>query len=130
VLAIVGIETAEAASASALLVIVHNLGGAVGIASLQTFLMRREQLHVYLLGEGVSLFNDDTRQRLDQLVQYFLGHGVTDPTLAWHKAVLAIGQAVQQQASVMAFADTFYVLGAIMLVGLATTVLYRRPRGD
>ncbi|MBV8410186.1 MAG: DHA2 family efflux MFS transporter permease subunit [Alphaproteobacteria bacterium] len=127
VLAVAGIETSQAASASALLTIMHNLGSAVGIASLESFLIRREQLHFYRLSEEVSVFEQDTRQRLDQLVQYFLGHGATDSTLAWREAVLAVGQAVQQQANVMAFADTFYVLGAIMLVGLATTVLFRRP---
>jgi DHA2 family multidrug resistance protein len=127
VLAIAGIETVEAASASALLSILHNLGGAVGIASLQTFLLRREQLHLHQLSETVSLFDEMTRQRLDQLVQYFLAHGVTDPAFARHQSVATIARAVEEQASVMAFADTFYVLGAIMLVALATTVLYRRP---
>jgi DHA2 family multidrug resistance protein len=127
VLALAGIEAADAASASALLSIVHNLGGATGIASLQTFLMRREQLHIRQLSESVSMFDENTRQRLDQLVHHFLGHGIGDPGLAWRQAMLTITQAVQEQASVMAFADTFYVLGAIMLVAVAITALYRRP---
>jgi DHA2 family multidrug resistance protein len=127
VLAVVGIAAADAASASSLLAILHNLGGALGIASLQSFFMRREQLHFRQLAESVTLFDDPVRQRLDQLVQYFLGHGVADRGLAWRQAVRTIAQTVQEQASVMAFGDTFYVLGAIMLVAVAITALYRRP---
>jgi DHA2 family multidrug resistance protein len=120
-------EATDAASASALLSILHNLGGATGIASLQTFLMRREQMHLRQLSEAVSPFEENTRHRLDQLAQYFLSHGIADPGLAWRKAVLTVAQTVREQASVMAFSDTFYVLGAAMLVALATTALYRRP---
>jgi DHA2 family multidrug resistance protein len=127
VLAIGGIATADVASASALLSITRNLGGAIGIATLQTFLTRRQQLHAQQIGEQVSPFDELTRQRLDQLAQYFLGHGISDPGIAWRKAVLAISKIVQEQASVMAFSDAFYVLGVAMLLALATTVLYRRP---
>jgi DHA2 family multidrug resistance protein len=104
-----------------------NLGGAIGIAGLQTLLIRREQLHASRLGEAVTLFDPDTRARLDQLVRHFTEHGTDDPTLAWRKAVAAIGARLHEQASVMAFADTFYAMGAAMLLALATTVIYRRP---
>jgi DHA2 family multidrug resistance protein len=126
-LAIDGIASSDAPSASALLTVMRNLGGAVGIAALQTFLGRREQLHASRLGEAVTLFDEDTRARLDQLVQHFTAHGVADPVHAWRKAVAAIGARVQEQASVMAFADTFHLMGAAMLLALATAVLYRRP---
>jgi DHA2 family multidrug resistance protein len=126
-LAVVGIAAADAASASALLSVMYSLAAATGIASLQSFLLRREQLHARQLSETVSLFDESTRQRLDQLVQYFLSHGVADPAIAWRKAVLSIAETVQEQASVMAFSDVFYVLGAVMLAAVATTALYRRP---
>ena len=40
-----GIEHEQASSASALFNMMRNLGGSIGIASLQTLLTRREQFH-------------------------------------------------------------------------------------
>jgi DHA2 family multidrug resistance protein len=121
-----GIEPENAGSASALFNMMRNLGGAIGIAVLQTFLTKREQFHSNILGQSVTLFDETTRARIDHLVRHFLVHGVTDPALAWHKAVIAIGHRMQQQAFTMAFADTFYLLGVALLVALAATLMLRR----
>src|SRR5689334_17353819 len=50
-----GIEAENAASASALFNMMRNLGGAIGIAALQTLLTRREQYHSNVLTQSVSL---------------------------------------------------------------------------
>ena len=126
-LAAAGIEPENAGSASALNNMSRNLGGAIGIAVLQTFLTKREQFHFNVLGQSVSLFDQATRIRLDRLTHYFLAHGVSDPQLAWHKAVIALANRVHQQAYVMAFGDTFYLLGAALLVALVMALLLRRP---
>jgi len=126
-LASAGIEAENTGSASALLNVMRNLGGAIGIALLQTFLTKREQFHSNVLGQSVSVFDEATRTRLDNLVHYFLAHGVTDPALAWHKAVVAIGARVHQQAFTMAFGDTFYLLGAALVVALVSALLLKKP---
>jgi DHA2 family multidrug resistance protein len=126
-LASAGIEVEDTGSASALLNVMRNLGGAMGIALLQTFLTRREQFHSSVLGQSVSVFNEATRTRLDQLTHYFLNHGISDPAAAWHKAVVAIGNRVHQQAYTMAFGDTFCLLGVALVVALAAALLLRKP---
>jgi DHA2 family multidrug resistance protein len=126
-LASAGIEAENTGSASALLNVMRNLGGAIGIALLQTFLTKREQFHSNVLGQSVSVFDEATRTRLDKLVHYFLAHGVSDPALAWHKAVVAVGARVHQQAFTMAFGDTFYLLGAALVVALVSALLLRKP---
>jgi MFS transporter, DHA2 family, multidrug resistance protein len=50
-----GIEAENAGSAPGLFNMMHLLGGAVGIAMLQTFLTKREQYHSDLLSQSVSL---------------------------------------------------------------------------
>lgn len=122
-----GIERENAGSASALFNMMRNLGGAIGIALLQTFLTKREQFHSNILSQSVSIFDEATRRRIDQLVHYFLSHGTVDPALAWHNAVVAIGRRVQQQAFTMAFADTFYLLGIALAVALIAALLLRKP---
>jgi DHA2 family multidrug resistance protein len=121
-----GIETANAGSASALFNMMRNLGGAVGIAMLQTFLTKREQFHSNVLTQSVSLFAEATRARIEALTRYFLSHGVADRDAAWHQAVVAIGRTVREQAYVMAFGDTFYLLGAGLIVALVATLLLKR----
>jgi DHA2 family multidrug resistance protein len=124
-----GIEAENAGSASALFNMMRNLGGAVGIAMLQTFLTKREQYHSNVLTPSVSLFEQATRTRLDQLTQYFIHHGVTDPADAAHRAFVAIGGIVQKQAFILAFSDTFYLMGATLLVGLMA-VLFLKKAGQ
>jgi DHA2 family multidrug resistance protein len=121
-----GIEMENAGSASALFNMMRNLGGAIGIAMLQTFLTKREQYHSNVLGQSVTLFEQATRTRIDQLTQYFLNHGITDRTEASREALVAIGHVVQKQAFILAFSDTFYLLGAALIVGLMAVVLLKK----
>ena len=122
-----GIEAENAGSASGLFNMMRNLGGAVGIAMLQTFLTKREQYHSNVLMQSVSLLEQATRTRIEQLTQYFMNHGVVDHAEAAHRAVVAIGQIVQKQAFILAFSDTFYLLGAALIVALMAALLLKKP---
>jgi DHA2 family multidrug resistance protein len=122
-----GIEKANAGSASALFNMMRNLGGAMGIAALQTVLTKREQYHSNVLTEPVSLFQEATRARIDGLVHYFRAHGAAGREEAWHQAVVAIGQVVRQQAYLMAFSDTFYLLGAALIFALIAALMLSKP---
>jgi DHA2 family multidrug resistance protein len=122
-----GIEAENAGSASGLFNMMRNLGGAVGIAMLQTFLTKREQYHSNVLMQSVSLLEQATRTRIEQLTQYFVNHGVIDRTEAAHRALVAIGHVVQKQAYILAFSDTFYLLGIALIAALAATLLLRKP---
>jgi DHA2 family multidrug resistance protein len=121
------IEAENAGSASGLFNMMRNLGGAVGIAMLQTFLTKREQYHSNVLMQPVSLFEPATRDRIEQLTQYFIHHGVLDPADASHHAVVAIGQIVQKQAFILAFSDNFFLLGVALICALIATLLLRKP---
>jgi len=121
------IEPGNAGSASALFNMMRNLGGAIGIAVLQTFLSKREQYHSNVLMQPVSLLGQATRTRIEALTQYFINHGVLDPADASHRALVAIGQVVQKQAFIFAFSDTFYLLGVALIVALIATLLLRKP---
>ncbi|AUC93017.1 EmrB/QacA family drug resistance transporter [Bradyrhizobium sp. SK17] len=122
-----GIELENAGSASALFNMMRNLGGAVGIAVLQTVLTKREQYHSNVLMQSVSLLEQATRTRIEQLTQYFMNHGVADQAAATHRAIAAIGNVVQKQAYILAFSDTFYLLGVALIVALAATLLLKKP---
>jgi MFS transporter, DHA2 family, multidrug resistance protein len=122
-----GIEAENAGSASGLFNMMRNLGGAIGIAALQTLLTEREQYHSNVLSQSVSLFEQATRNRIDQLTQYFMNHGVIDRVDAVHRAYVAIGKVVQKQAFILAFSDTFYLLGVALIVALMASLMLKKP---
>ncbi|MDP1960623.1 MAG: MDR family MFS transporter [Reyranella sp.] len=126
-LAIGGIDTEDAGSASALLNVMRNQGGAVAIALLQTILATREQFHAGVLGESITLFDEATRVRLDQLTRYFLEQGVTDAATAGRDAVIAIVDQVHRQAYTMAIGDVFLLLGAVLVAALGAALFLGRP---
>ncbi|MET3994178.1 DHA2 family multidrug resistance protein [Bradyrhizobium sp. S3.9.2] len=122
-----GIEAENAGSASGLFNMMRNLGGAVGIALLQTLLTKREQYHSNVLMQSVSVFEQATRTRLEQLTQYFINHGVLGRADAAHRAYVAIGHTVQKQAYIFAFSDTFYLLGMALIVALIAVFFLKKP---
>jgi MFS transporter, DHA2 family, multidrug resistance protein len=55
-----------------------------------------------------------------------MGHGVTDAATAQRKAIVTLGDIVRRQATIMAYADTFAVLGVLLLLAAGLLLLTRR----
>ncbi|MFL5281099.1 MAG: MFS transporter [Rhodopila sp.] len=126
-----GIAQAEAAAASGLSNMLRNLGGAVGTAVLATVLTKREQFHSNIIGQSVTLYREEVRERIDGLTQYFLSHDVADPAVAQHKAVVAIGATIRQQALILGFSDTFMVIAMVLVIAAVVLLLTHKTRvGD
>jgi DHA2 family multidrug resistance protein len=125
-----GIEAENAGSASGLFNMTRNLGGAIGIAVLQTLITKREQFHSNILMSSVSNFSEATRQRIADLTHYFLTHGIADAAVAQHEAIVAIGRTVRHQAFVMSYGDVFFLLGAGLILSLLATLALRKGAGS
>lgn len=123
-----GIEQENAGAASALFNMMRNLGGAIGIAALQTFLTKREQYHSNVISQSVSLFSETTRARLDDLTAYFATHGAESAVDAGNKAVLQVALRVREQANIMAFSDTFGLLGVLLAGALLASLMLEKPK--
>jgi MFS transporter, DHA2 family, multidrug resistance protein len=93
-----GIAPSEAGAASGLSNMLRNLGGAVGTATVATVLTKREQFHSNIIGQSVTLYREEVRQRITEMTNYFLSHGISDPATANHQAIVAIGNIVKRQA--------------------------------
>jgi DHA2 family multidrug resistance protein len=127
VVATAGIEAENAGSASALFNMTRNLGGAIGIAALQTLLTKREQYHSNVLTQSVTLFEQASRTRIERLTQYFMNHGITDRADAAHRAYVAIGHVVQKQAFILAFSDIYYTIGVALIIALFASLALSKP---
>ncbi|MDB6089198.1 MAG: disulfide bond formation protein DsbA [Gammaproteobacteria bacterium] len=125
-IAVAGIERQYAGSAAALYNMMRNLGGAIGIAVLQTFLTKREQFHSNVLTQQVSLLGAATRTRLAELTGRFMTHGVSDAAVAPREAIVATGRIIRQQASVMAYSDTIILQSALLGLALVAVLLLKK----
>jgi MFS transporter, DHA2 family, multidrug resistance protein len=125
-IAMVGITGNEAGAASGLFNMMRNLGGAIGTAAVETFFTKREQYHSFIINQHVSLLEPGTRGRLASMQQYFMAHGVPDPAAAMHQAIIAVGQTIRAQATVMSYSDCFGLLGVALLGAVISVTLLRK----
>jgi MFS transporter, DHA2 family, multidrug resistance protein len=122
-IAMVGIAKSEAGAASGAFNMMRNLGGAIGTAALETFFTKREQFHSFIIGQHVSLLEPATRDRLAELQQHFMADGLPSAAEAWHRAVIAVGETIREQATIMGYADCFALLGVVLLAAILPVVL-------
>src|SRR5258707_175398 len=125
-----GIPPQDAAAASGISNMLRNLGGAIGTAVLATVITKREQFHSNIIGQSVSLGREEVRNRIAQMTDYFMGHGVPDPAAAHQQASIALGKALERQALVMGFIDTFAVIGAVLVLAAIAVALTRKVKAS
>jgi MFS transporter, DHA2 family, multidrug resistance protein len=125
-IALAGIRGQDAGGASGIFNMMRNLGGAIGTALLETFYTKREQYHSFVINQHVSLLEPATRARLGAMQQYFLAHGTADPAAAMHSAIIAVGNSIRAQATIMGYSDSFALLGAVLLLAAVAVALLRK----
>lgn len=93
------------------------LGGAVGTAILSTAITLREHLHFERVGETVSLYAAVTRERIAEVAAMHLQNG-GDPGLATQQTLAGLQALVRREAYVMAYSDSFFILGSVLLASI------------
>ena len=116
-------------NATALLNVVRNLGGAIGVALLTTLLARRSQAHQAVLVGHVDVWDSETTERLRAWTDHFAAQGA-DSFTAHRRAVGLLYQEVTRQAQLLAFADDFWVLFLLFCGALLLLPMLRRVRMD
>ena len=104
----------------------RNLGGAVGLALINTLLDKRMDLHLERLRESVAWGRAAADETLANMTAALATRG-SDAPLAATKQLALI---VRRQAEVMALADVFLALTAVFLACVAFAALMRRPAGQ
>jgi DHA2 family multidrug resistance protein len=125
-IAMLAVAPQEAGGASGLFNMMRNLGGAIGTAAIETFFTKREQFHSAMITPEVSLLEPATRNRLTDLQQYFMFHGFPDSASAMHRAIVAVGDTIRAQATIMGYADCFALLGVVLLVAAVLVALLKK----
>jgi MFS transporter, DHA2 family, multidrug resistance protein len=104
-------------NASGLFNLTRNLGGALGLALINTALDDRTDFHISRLHDKVTWGNAMAVETLNNFTQKFQGMG--DAPLM---ALKQLNQIVHRQATVMGFGDSFFLL-SLFYIGLSFMVL-------
>lgn len=124
-LALGTLPPAELKNASGVFNLTRNLGGAVGLALLNTLLHHREALHWSRLADHVDPARPEVEASLDLLADRL------EPLLPGVDARLAaldhLGGLVHREALVQAFNDAFLAVALLFAAALCLMPLIRRP---
>jgi DHA2 family multidrug resistance protein len=118
-LAYSNLPQAKSNKASALINLMRNLGGSVGIAVGSTLLSRRSQVHQTYLVSHLTPTATAFQNHWQNLAAQLHTYGV-DSADAHHRALAMISQTVQRQAMTLSYLDVFVVLitGSLIAAGL------------
>ncbi|MEH2483022.1 DHA2 family multidrug resistance protein [Nitrobacteraceae bacterium AZCC 2146] len=109
-------------NASGLFNLTRNLGGALGLALINTALDDRTDFHISRLHDKVTWGNAMAVETLNNFTQKFQGMG--DASIM---ALKQLNQIVHRQATVMGFGDAFFLLSFFYLALSTLVLLLNRP---
>ena len=110
-------------AAIGLLSLLRNEGGSVGTSMAQTVHERRDQFHTLRLGEYLDPFNATANSFLAQVRALF---ETGDPVLSQQLALQALENLREQQASALAYFDSFWLPAVVMLALVPLVLLMKR----
>jgi MFS transporter, DHA2 family, multidrug resistance protein len=116
-------------AAVGLLSLLRNEGGSVGTSLAQTVQERRDQFHTLRLGEYLDPFNAAANSFLARAHGFFLqqtGDPVASQQLAWQQ----LENLRQQQASSLAYFDSFWMMAVLTLAVAFFLLLMKRSVAD
>jgi DHA2 family multidrug resistance protein len=111
-------------NASGLFNLTRNLGGAVGLALINTLLDKRMDLHIARLHEAVSWGHTAADETLARLTAGFASRG-SDAALAATKQMSLMAR---RQAEILALSDVFLALTILFFGLVALAPIMRRPQ--
>ena len=103
----------------------RNIGGSSGIAAVTTLIARRSQYHQSVLVSHVTAYDQPYRDAVGKAAAVLQAGGASSADAA-HQAQGLIYGTVQKQASMLAFADAFWVMGILFLVIIPLMFLIRK----
>ena len=127
-LALSGFEGPELRYASGLFNLMRNLGGAIGIAVVNTWLQDMTRLHALRLDEAFGALPQSAENVLTGLSRH-LAQFTPDPDRARLMVESLMKQFVGREALTLAFDDVFRLMAYVFMAALIMVPLCRPPRG-
>lgn len=129
IIATLHISKAENASASTVLNVVRNLGGACGIALVATLIDNQSRIHLGDMKQTVAAVSANAYEHLRYTTQMFVQAG-SDPITAQVQAQALLHQTMTQQAYIQAYNDVFLILAGLLMVAVVAVLAIRKPQAE
>jgi MFS transporter, DHA2 family, multidrug resistance protein len=118
------VSQSEAGDAAGLYNMARNLGGSVGLALLGIFIDRRDSYHDAVIRESVTANSTIGQDHMtSSAAGFFAQHG--DSAVAHMQALAQLAGQIYQQAAVITYSETFYVLGVALLLCIPLALVLR-----
>ena len=116
----------DAGDAAGLYNMARNLGGSVGLALLGVYIDRRNAFHDAFIRESVTANSSLGQDHIAATAAgFFAQHG--DQAYAKMQALGQLAGQMHQQAAVITYSETFYVLGVALLLCVPLALFLRKP---
>ncbi|QQP87412.1 DHA2 family efflux MFS transporter permease subunit [Skermanella sp. TT6] len=112
-------------NASGLYNLMRNLGGAIGLAAINTVLIDRFALHMSRLSDNVTTARPGVQDMLDGLSGRLSGVIAGDPDRAALKIIHGL---VEREAMVLTFSDCLLLMACVFAAAFLFMPLVRKPR--
>jgi DHA2 family multidrug resistance protein len=126
-IAYVGLKPEDSNQASALMNVMRNLGGSIGISMVQTLTAQRQQFHQARYVETLNPLNPDYVHGLNQMTQALQANGQPS-AFAPQQALGQLYGTLTQQAAMLSYIDAFHLLMLITLGCLPLLLLMQGPK--
>ena len=107
----------------------RNLGGGIGVSLLNNFISHQGQTHRNALTAHTNHANPFFERQLQGMTHNYIAMGAS-PVEASHRALAQLSAQVDLQANVLSVANTFWVLGFLILFLIPLPFLMRRPSAE
>src|ERR1051325_743395 len=87
---------------------------------------RHVQSHINDLSANVNPYSSTAQSMIQSMKQAFIARGM-DAATATQQAMASLFASVQQQAAMMSYADTFFLLAVMFVAGLPLIFLMKKP---
>src|SRR5580698_1006324 len=104
----------------------RNIGGAIGVSLLNNFIIRQGQTHRTALTAHTNHANPFFERQLNAMTQNFVAMGA-GASEASHRAMAQLSSQLDLQANVLGFANSFWMLGLLVMFLIPLPFLMRRP---
>ena len=116
----------DSADAAGLYNMARNMGGSVGLAIIGTLIDRRNTFHTAALRESITANSVLGQERMAaSAANWFAQTG--DMAYAKMRALGQLAQQIQQQALVITFSESFYVLAVALFACIPLALMLRTP---
>jgi DHA2 family multidrug resistance protein len=107
----------------------RNIGGSIGIATTQTFLVRFAQAHQNYLVDNTNPYNPIFRNMVEGIKRDMIARG-SDAWTATYQALSSVYNMVQRQAAMMAYIDIFWIVMVAYALMLPFIFLMKPKKGE